>query len=106
MERLQQRSLLIVEQRGAMGYGGAPKHLTQQRSYRDGSGRLDCGRAHPPVLAIALVPLVRTSALVVTGPNRERPGFREALAACRGGGTLVVTKLDRLARSATGTATS
>jgi len=35
----------------------------------------------------------------LTGTNRERPGLREALAACRAGDTLVVTKLDRLARS-------
>jgi len=35
----------------------------------------------------------------LTGCNRERPGLREALAACREGDTLVVTKLDRLARS-------
>jgi len=35
----------------------------------------------------------------LTGTNRERPGLREALAACRRGDTLVVTKLDRLARS-------
>lgn len=35
----------------------------------------------------------------LTGTNRERPGIREALAACRAGDTLVVTKLDRLARS-------
>ncbi len=35
----------------------------------------------------------------LTGTNRERPGLRQALAACRGGDTLVVTKLDRLARS-------
>ncbi len=35
----------------------------------------------------------------LTGANRERPGLREALAACREGDTLVVTKLDRLARS-------
>jgi DNA invertase Pin-like site-specific DNA recombinase len=34
-----------------------------------------------------------------TGTNRDRPGLREALAACREGDTLVVTKLDRLARS-------
>jgi len=34
-----------------------------------------------------------------TRANRERPGLREALAACREGDTLVVTKLDRLARS-------
>ena len=37
----------------------------------------------------------------LTGTNRERPGLREALAACREGDTLVVTKLDRLARSVT-----
>jgi Resolvase, N terminal domain len=35
----------------------------------------------------------------LTGTNRERPGLREVLAACREGDTLVVTKLDRLARS-------
>lgn len=35
----------------------------------------------------------------LTETNRERPGLREALAACRSGDTLVVTKLDRLARS-------
>jgi DNA invertase Pin-like site-specific DNA recombinase len=35
----------------------------------------------------------------LTGTNRQRPGLREALAACRDGDTLVVTKLDRLARS-------
>jgi DNA invertase Pin-like site-specific DNA recombinase len=35
----------------------------------------------------------------VTGTHPDRPGLREALAACRAGDTLVVTKLDRLARS-------
>ena len=35
----------------------------------------------------------------LTGCDRDRPGLREALAACRDGDTLVVTKLDRLARS-------
>lgn len=35
----------------------------------------------------------------LTGTNRARPGLREALAAVRAGDTLVVTKLDRLARS-------
>jgi DNA invertase Pin-like site-specific DNA recombinase len=35
----------------------------------------------------------------LTGSNRVRPGLREAMAACRAGDTLVVTKLDRLARS-------
>src|SRR5215208_5388657 len=35
----------------------------------------------------------------LTGTTRDRPGLRQALAACRAGDTLVVTKLDRLARS-------
>src|ERR1700728_4003782 len=35
----------------------------------------------------------------LTGTSRARPGLREALAACRAGDTLVVTKLYRLARS-------
>lgn len=35
----------------------------------------------------------------LTGTNRARPALAEALAACREGDTLVVTKLDRLARS-------
>jgi DNA invertase Pin-like site-specific DNA recombinase len=35
----------------------------------------------------------------LTGPNRVRPGLDQALAAVRAGDTLVVPKLDRLARS-------
>ncbi len=35
----------------------------------------------------------------LTGTTRPRPGLGEALAACRDGDTLVVTMLDRLARS-------
>lgn len=35
----------------------------------------------------------------LTGTNRDCPGLRQVLAACRAGDTLVVTKLDRLARS-------
>jgi hypothetical protein len=35
----------------------------------------------------------------LTGTNRDRPGLRLASAACHSGDTLVVTKLDRLARS-------
>lgn len=35
----------------------------------------------------------------LTGTNRDRPGLRQALAACRAGDALVVTKLDGLARS-------
>jgi DNA invertase Pin-like site-specific DNA recombinase len=35
----------------------------------------------------------------LTGTNRKRPGLDQALAAVREGGTLVMPKLDRLARS-------
>jgi DNA invertase Pin-like site-specific DNA recombinase len=35
----------------------------------------------------------------LTGTSRDRPGLRQAMAACRSGDTLVVTKLERLARS-------
>jgi DNA invertase Pin-like site-specific DNA recombinase len=35
----------------------------------------------------------------LTGTNRDRPGLREALAACHEGDVLVVAKLDRLTRS-------
>lgn len=34
----------------------------------------------------------------LSGTNRLRAGRREAMAACRAGDTLVVTKIDRLAR--------
>lgn len=44
-------------------------------------------------------PIASTSTTALTGTNRERPGLREALAACRAGDTMVLTKLDRLARS-------
>ena len=35
----------------------------------------------------------------LTGRNRERPGLDQAIAAVREGDTLIVPKLDRLARS-------
>jgi hypothetical protein len=38
----------------------------------------------------------------LTGCDRERPGVREALATCREGDALLVTKLHRLARSPAG----
>jgi DNA invertase Pin-like site-specific DNA recombinase len=37
----------------------------------------------------------------LTGPNRDRPGLRLAPAGCRAGDTLVVAKLERLARQST-----
>ncbi len=36
----------------------------------------------------------------LTGTNREQPRLREALAACRAGDTLVVTKVDPLTSAA------
>src|SRR5919205_634969 len=42
---------------------------------------------------------VSTDEQDLTGSNTNRPGLREALAACRSGDTFMVTKLDRLARS-------
>lgn len=36
---------------------------------------------------------------IESGRNKERPGLRDALKACRRGGTLVVWKLDRLGRN-------
>ena len=42
----------------------------------------------------------------LTGTSRALPGLREAMAACRAGDTLVVTRLDRLARSSLTLATS
>ncbi len=60
------------------------------------------GRTSPPSDGFA-APGVDAERVYVdhglTGTSRARPGLREALAACRSGDTLVVTKLDRLARS-------
>lgn len=56
--------------------------------------------AHRDALAALGVPAVRVYVdHGLTGTNRDRPGLREAMAACREGDTLVVAKLDRLARS-------
>lgn len=49
--------------------------------------------------ALGVAPERVYSDVARTGTNRDRPGLREALAAIRDGDTLVVTKLDRLARS-------
>ncbi len=51
------------------------------------------------LLALGVSPEKPLTDLGLTGANRARPGLGLALAARRGGDTLVVTKLDRLARS-------
>ena len=51
------------------------------------------------LIALGVTPEKTFTDQGLTGANRARPGLREALAACRDGDTLVVTKLDRLARS-------
>lgn len=51
------------------------------------------------LLALGVSPEQTFTDQGLTGANRARPGLGQALAACRGGDTLVVTKLDRLARS-------
>ena len=51
------------------------------------------------LIALGVTPEKTFTDRGLTGANRARPGLGEALAACRDGDTLVVTKLDRLARS-------
>lgn len=70
------------------------------RALREGFGRMSYVNARRSSCLYSDVSAQRTYVdHGLTGTNRERPGLREALAACRGGDTLVVTKLDRLARS-------
>jgi DNA invertase Pin-like site-specific DNA recombinase len=59
----------------------------------------DFAAQHDALLALGVPERLIYRDKGMTGTNRERPGLREALAACREGDTLVVTKLDRLARS-------
>ena len=59
-------------------------------------------RTSPPRDALASLGVSAERTYVdqgLTGTNRDRPDLRQALAACRAGDTLVVTKRDRLARS-------
>ncbi|TDW28789.1 resolvase-like protein [Cryobacterium psychrophilum] len=51
------------------------------------------------LIALGVTPEKTFTDQGLTGANRARPGLKEAMAACRAGDTLVVTKLDRLARS-------
>ncbi len=66
---------------------------TRKRDQQD----LTAQRDGPLGLGVAIARIYFDHGL--TGTNRDRPGLREALAAYREGDTLVVTKLDRLARS-------
>ena len=70
-----------------IGYARVSTDEQDLTAQRDGLAAPRC-RSRPRLLDHGL-----------TGTNRERPGLREALAARREGDTLVVTKLDRLARS-------
>ncbi|WP_051808008.1 recombinase family protein [Streptomyces sp. NRRL F-2664] len=56
-------------------------------------------REHRPALRQGRRPDRPRQGAGLTGTNRERPGLNQALAAVRAGDTLVVPKLDRLARS-------
>ena len=82
--------------------------LTAQRDALGALGvkpnRIYVDYADDPVMPTSVVEPLAGRVIVdhgLTGTNRARPGLREALAACRSGDTLMVTKLDRLARSLT-----
>jgi DNA invertase Pin-like site-specific DNA recombinase len=51
------------------------------------------------LVALGVSPEMTFTDQRLTGANRARPGLGKARAACRGGDTFVVSKLDRLARS-------
>jgi len=67
-------------------------HAYQQGNRISPHSATDCARS-------VSVTIASTSDHGLTGTNRDRPGLRLTLAGCRAGDTLVVTKLDRLARS-------
>jgi DNA invertase Pin-like site-specific DNA recombinase len=72
-----------------LGYARVSTHQQDLTSQRDGLA----------ALGVAANQIYVDHGLTET--NREYPGLREALAACREGDTLVVTKLDRLAAAST-----
>lgn len=79
-------------------------NMTERAGIKIGYARVSTQDQDLEVQRTALASLgVSTDRIYVdhglTGTNRDRPGLREALAACRSGDVLVVTKLDRLARS-------
>ena len=67
---------------------------------RCSTDKQDLAAQHEALLELGVEPDRIYTDHGLTGRTRERPGLDQALAAVRSGNTLVVTKLDRLARSA------
>ena len=67
---------------------------------RCSTDKQDLAAQHEALLKLGVEPDRIYTDHGLTGRTRERPGLDQALAAVRSGDTFVVTKLDRLARSA------
>ncbi|MBO0906161.1 recombinase family protein [Jiella sonneratiae] len=67
---------------------------------RCSTDKQDLAAQHDALLELGVAPDRIYTDHGLTGRTRARPGLDQALAAVRAGDTLVVTKLDRLARSA------
>ena len=83
---------------------GPPTYTCGMTSVRIGYARCSTDKQDLAVQRAALLELgVEPDRIYtdfgLTGTNRDRPGLAQALAAVRAGDTLVVAKLDRLARS-------
>lgn len=66
---------------------------------RCSTDKQDLAAQRAALLALGVEPDRIYTDFGLTGTNRDRPGLAQALAAVRAGDTLVVAKLDRLARS-------
>lgn len=66
---------------------------------RCSTDRQDLTAQHEALVSLGVSPDRIYTDKGLTGSNRQRPGLDQALAAVRSGDTLVVPKLDRLARS-------
>jgi DNA invertase Pin-like site-specific DNA recombinase len=78
--------------------------MTQAPSLKIGYARCstdkqDLAAQHQALIALGVDASRIYTDAGLTGTNRDRPGLAQALAAVRAGDTLVVPKLDRLARS-------
>ena len=78
--------------------------MTQTSSLKIGYARCstdkqDLAAQHQALIALGVDAARIYTDAGLTGTNRDRPGLAQALAAVRAGDTLVVPKLDRLARS-------